>query len=153
VANLETDAIERTLVAALGSEAEFATTIDMLVGRLLSALPGYSARLNDGVIFEYSRITERQAEASGILILINQTVVPVRVTFVLDSAKERLVAGTVQVGDVGTAVAYGSQEHQKLAKAILANPKRAFDWKKTFHRNSSGWHSEEAQEGNETNGL
>ena len=129
------------LLESLADETRFADAVDVLVGHLLSGVPGYSARPTDGVLLEHFRISGREGVASGVVILIEQqTVEPLRVKFVLNDSGA-LDEGWVHFGDTARdIVQYGTSEHRKLSKEIIADSDRNYSWRETFWRDGEGWH-------------
>jgi len=136
------------VVDSFADDAKLGRSIDALLGHLLSGVPGYSGRPTDGVLLEHSRIDGRQALASGVVVMIEQVVEPVRATFTLDETGRTLVSAQVHFGDATTKVSYGSREHRKLRDGIVVEPAADRPWKESFHRDGGGWHHEAGQRGN-----
>jgi len=139
---LSTDDFERMIVESFADDTRLPDSVDALLGHLLSGVPGYSGRSTDGVILEHSRIDGRRASASGVVVMIEQTVEPVRAVFTLDESAEKLASAQVHFGDATRRVSYGSREHRKLRDAILVEPTADHPWKESFHRDAGGWHHE-----------
>src|SRR2546423_324733 len=119
---LRTEDFERMIVESFADDTRLGDSVDALLGHLLSGAPGYSGRPTDGVILEQTRIDGRQASASGVVVMIEQTVEPVRAVFTLDDSGEKLASAQVYFGDATRRVSYGSREHRKLRDAILVEP-------------------------------
>jgi len=138
---MNTADVERMLLESLGDEGRFFAAVDVLVGHLLSGVPGYSARPTDGVLLEHFRLSGRGGVATGVVILIEgQTVEPLRVKFVVNDSGA-LDQGWVHFGDTARdIVRYGTREHRKLSNEIIAYPDRNYSWKETFCRDDEGWH-------------
>ncbi len=130
------------VVESFVDDTRLGASIDALLGHLLSDIPGYSKRATDGVILEHSRIDGRQAFASGVVVMIDQTVEPVRTAFTLDASGGKLASASVHFGDSTTKVSYGSREHRKLRDAIIVAPTADRPWKESFQRDAEGWHHE-----------
>ena len=131
---------ESMLDQSIVTDAGLDHSVDALLSHLLSNVPGYSVRSTDGVIFEHSRIADGRAVASGVAVMIDQTVEPLRVEFTLVPSGARLLAGSVHFGDKTRTIGYGSREDRKLRKAMLVDPTAEFLWKERFHRDADGWH-------------
>jgi hypothetical protein len=137
---LRTEDFERMVVETFADDAKLGQSIDALLGHLLSGVAGYSGRPTDGVLLEHSRIDGRQVFASGVVVMIEQTVEPVRATFTLDETGKTLASAQVHFGDATTKVSYGSREHWNLRDAALLEPAADHPWKESFHRDDGGWH-------------
>jgi hypothetical protein len=135
-----TEDCERMLVESIVADAQPDQSVDALLGHLLSKVPGYSARSTDGVILEHSRVGQGRALASGIVVMIDQTIEPLRVELTLDICGAKVSAGSLYFGDTNRTVRYGSSEDRKLRNAMIVDPAAEFSWKECFHRDSAGWH-------------
>ena len=132
--------IEHALVTSVVPHAQFAAAIDMLLAYLLSETPGVAHRVTDGVLVEHIETNERQIVATGIAILIEQTVEPLRIELTLDSSRTVVDAGAFYLGDKsGSPIGYGSPAHNRLSRKILANPDSEFAWRYSWHRTNIGW--------------
>src|SRR5688572_6122508 len=131
---LRTEDLERMVVDSFADDAKLGQSLDALLGHLLSGVAGYSGRPTDGVLLEHSRIDGSQAFASGVVIMIEQNVEPVRATFTLDETGKTLASALVHFGDATAKVSYGSREHRKLRDAALLAPAADHPWKESFHR-------------------
>jgi hypothetical protein len=136
------DDFEGRVVEGFADEARLGPSIDALLSHLLSGLPGYSRRPTDGVLLERSRIDGRQAFGAGLVVMMDQSVEPVRATFTLDDSGTSLRSARIDFGDAATTIGYGSREHRKLSHAILIEPSADRAWKQSFHRDEAGWHHE-----------
>ena len=133
------------VVDSFVDDAKLGQSIDGLLGHLLSRVHGYSERPTDGVLLEHSRIDRRQAFVSGVVVMMEQTVEPLRAMFALGETGEALVSAEVYFGDTTTKISYGSREHQKLRDAVFLQPARDYPWKESFHRDARGWRHEGAR--------
>jgi hypothetical protein len=130
------------VVENFADDTRLGDSIDALLGHLLSGVPGYSGRPTDGVILEHSRVEGRQALVSGIVVMIEQNVEPLRASFTLDDSGGKLASAWIYFGDATTKISYGSREHRKVRDAILIEPTADHPWKESFHRDAEGWHHE-----------
>jgi hypothetical protein len=132
--------IEQTLITAAIPHTQFAAALDMLLAYLFSDTPGVANRVTDGVLLEHVEANERQIAATGIAILIEQTVEPLRIELNFDSSRTVVDTGALYFGDdSGPPIGYGSPAHSKLSRKILANPDRHFAWRHSWHRTNLGW--------------
>jgi hypothetical protein len=132
--------IEQALITAPIPYTQFAAALDMLLAYLLSDTPGVANRVTDGVLLEHVETNERHIVATGIAILIEQTVEPLRIELNLDSSRTVVDTGSLYFGDdSGPPIGYGSSAHNKLSRKILANPDRDFGWRHSWHRTNLGW--------------
>ena len=132
--------IEQALITAAISHTQFAAALDTLLAFLLSETPGVANRVTDGVLLEQIGTNERKVVATGIAILIEQTVEPLRIELNLDTLRTVVDTGALYFGyESGAPIAYGSSEHHKLSRTILANPNREFAWRHSWHRTNLGW--------------
>lgn len=131
--------VERTLVGSIGAGSRFESSVDALVSHLLASVAGYPGRATDGVVFEHSRVSGREVAASGVVVMIDQTVEPLRVELTLDASGGGLSSGRVCFGDATRTVGYGSREHGRLRNEILAEPDTRYSWKDCFRRDPGGW--------------
>lgn len=131
--------VERMLVESVAANLDLAGAVDALVSRLLSSVPGHPGRPTDGVILEHSRVSGREVAASGVVVMIDQTVEPLRVELTLDASGGGLASGRVCFGDRARTVEYGSREHGRLRNEILAGPAAGYAWKECFRRDAGGW--------------
>lgn len=136
----QVEEIEQALITAAIPHSEFAAAIDMLLTHLLSQTRGVGSRATDGVLLEHFETNERHIAATGIAILIDQTVEPLRIELNLDSSRTAVDTGALYFGeDSGPVVGYGSPAHSNLTRKILANPDRDFGWRHSWHRTKLGW--------------
>ena len=143
---------ERMLVESILADKELGPSVEELLARLLSGVPGEHSRSTDGVILEYSRVAAGQMVASGVVFMIDdQTVEPLRLELTLDASGAKVAAGSVFFGDKARATASGTRDARKLRNAIVANPLVEFSWKEAFHRGSDGWQRSAARSGVECN--
>jgi GNAT superfamily N-acetyltransferase len=133
--------VERMLVAGLADDARLAGGVDALLGHLLSTVGGHSGRLTDGFLPEHVRRDGRQVLTSGIVVMIDGTVEPLRASFILDDRGEIITSATVCFGDASRTISYGSPEHRRLSHTFIVDPAVDQPWKVVFHRNQQGWHS------------
>jgi hypothetical protein len=132
--------IEHAFVSSVDARAQFAAALGMLLTYLLSETPGVAHRATDGVLLEHVEVNERQIVATGIAILIEQTVEPLRIELNLASSRTVVDTGALYFGDdSGPPIAYGSPAHNKLLRKILANPDSHFAWRHSWHRTKLGW--------------
>jgi hypothetical protein len=110
---------ERALVESILGHVGLDASVDTLLFHLLATVHGYSARATDGVLLQHSRISDWQAVASGVVVMIDQTVEPVRMEFRLDPPGVTLSTASVHFGDRTRTVHFGSREDRKLRKAIV----------------------------------
>jgi hypothetical protein len=139
---LKTAEIEQMLVEGIRSETCLGRPVDYLLRRLLSGLSSYAGPSTDGVIFEYTRTTGREVMASGVVVMIDGTVEPLRIELTLGESETTLSSGRICFGDSTRTVSYGSREDRKLRNAMLAYPNADYPWKESFHRAGDGWHHE-----------
>jgi hypothetical protein len=111
----------------------------MLLRKVFDVLDISSVGSPDGVFFVYSRASEQEASAVGVAVMIDQTVEPVRVLFTLSGCRRAVSSGCVYLGDRSRRVLYGSREHAKLEKAIIADPDAEYPWKLILRRTSEAW--------------
>jgi hypothetical protein len=137
---LNTAEIELMLIEGVLEHARLGTAVELLLDRLLSDLSGYAGRPTDGVIFEHTRMTGRQAIASGVVVMLDGTVEPVRVELVVSEAGDVLSSGNICFGDATRTVRYGSRAARRLRDAMCACPTADYAWKETFYRADDGWH-------------
>lgn len=132
--------IEQVLITARTPHTQLAVAVDMLLTWLFSETPGVANRVTDGVLLEHVETKDRRIVATGVAILIEQTVEPLRIELNLDLSRTMVVSGSLHFGDdSGPSVGYGSPGHSKLSRKILANPDRRFAWRHSWHRTSLGW--------------
>lgn len=128
------------VVDSFADDTQLASSIDTLLGHLLCGTPGYPRRPTDGVVLEHLHTDGRRASASGVVVMIGQTVEPIRAVFTLDESWKTLIAARIDFGDSTTRIFYGSREHRKLRDAILLDPAANRPWKGSFRRDIEGWH-------------
>jgi hypothetical protein len=132
--------IERMLVNSIVVDARLDGPMDALVGHLLSRRSGHAGRPTDGVIFAHQLVSRQQLAATGVVVMIGQTIEPVRVALTLDAGRRRIALGRLCFGDASRTVAFGSSEHHKLRDRLIAEPDAEFAWKERFRRGEDGWH-------------
>jgi hypothetical protein len=123
------------------SKRPSADTLDALLGALLSLVSGFGRRASDSVLIEYEEQSGSGYFGTGIAILVSgQLVEPVAFHLTLDSERGTFAAGDVRFGHTeGADVRYGSSEHGKMSKSILANPRAHRDCHYIFSRTTIGW--------------
>jgi hypothetical protein len=133
--------IELALLHSRSAKNEFAKSVDILLGLLFSEVPDVLNRVTDGVLFESFEVATNEIAASGIAILIDgQKVQPLRIELQFDADQSQIIAGTLHFGDAGRPPApYGSSAHGKLARQIIASPRRDFSWEHFWRRTAHGW--------------
>jgi len=131
---------EREVVKSIVTEAALGDPVYMLLGQVLSLLDVSSVGSPDGVFFIYSAVSEREATAVGTVVMIDQTMEPLRVRFTLSESRESLSSSWVYLGDrAHRPPSYGTREHAKLEKAIIADPDAEYPWKLILHRTEEAW--------------
>jgi hypothetical protein len=91
-------------------------------------------------VLEHVETNEEQIVAAGIVILIEQTVEPVRLELNFDSSRTAVATGALYFGDdSGPPIGHGSPAYNKLSRKILANPDRDFSWRHSWYRTDVGW--------------
>jgi hypothetical protein len=134
------DVEQRLLESIVRKAPDIAEVVDAFVGQLLAEV-GYPGRPTDGVLFSWEEFHDDRFFGFGLVVMIEgQRVAPLRVQLGPDPARCRFASGLVQFGtrDHG-AVAYGSGEHHRMARQILANRSLEFDWMEQFHAGPDGW--------------
>lgn len=139
---LSVEDIERMLVNAIVADARISESVDALLSSLLSRRSGYPNRATDGVMLEHQFVSTGQVAASGVVVMIEQMVEPLRVELVLAPGRRQLTEGRVYFGDSIRLIAYGTREHRELRDRLLGEPNAEFTWKERFRRDHHGWHHE-----------
>ena len=137
---LRIEDIECMLVNALVVGARCDGPVEALLGHLLARQPGSLARATDGVALGHELVSRRQLVASGVALMSDRTVEPLRVELTLDDGRLRLTAGRLYFGEVNQNVAIGSRAHEELRDRLLVEPDAEFAWKVRFRRSDDTWH-------------
>ncbi|MCI0488455.1 MAG: hypothetical protein L0229_17845 [Blastocatellia bacterium] len=129
--------------AAFFDQVEFFSALDTLLGLLLSQEAGYPTRPTDGVLLEYEERNETMFFAAGVAVMIeDQRVEPVTFRFEFNSDACSIRSGHVTFGsEPHSIIPYGSSEHRRLVKSLLANPHEHRMWRHQFFRSMAGWSS------------
>jgi hypothetical protein len=134
-----TEKAEGALIESIVAEQELGTPVYTLLRMLCSALPINSITSPDAVFFVYSSLRSWEATAVGIAVMIQQTVEPLRVKFALGESRTTLASGWLYLGDTTREVWFGSREHGKLEKELIANPEAEYPWKLILQRTAAEW--------------
>jgi hypothetical protein len=137
---LSVDIIERMFVNAIVVGARLNEPTDALLSTLLARRSSDSGRATEAVAIEYQLVSQQQVLATGLVVMVERTVEPLRLELTLDADRRHLTGGRLCFGDAGNLVASGSQEHGQLRDRLLAAPDADFAWKERFRRADDGWH-------------